>query len=427
LLDAGEQALFARLAVFVGGCTLQAVEMICGMVDEHLIDSSTAEGTAVWEGLMSLVDQSMVRRAEQINGEPRFEMLETIREYASERLTDRGEIEHLRERHAKYYLGLAEQIEPELQSAQQVSWLEQLDLEHGNLRAALEWALEHGATDVALRLGAALWRFWLIRGHLSEGARSLEAALMYKNSVSASVRARALHGAGILMHYRGDYTGAIAPHEESLALRRALGDRQGIAKSLNSLGLIARDQHDYARAQIYLEESLVLLRELGDKPNIAALLNNLGLVAHQLGDDERAAALYEESLALCLLNLGHVALQQKQAERATSLYQESMTLYQELADKRSIAECLEGLADVARAQGHLLSAVRWCGGADALREMTGAPRWPDDQARYDRVMNAARAHLDESTLEACRSEGLILPLEQVIVAASNWKCTTANL
>ena len=435
LLDPREQVLFTRLAVFVGGCTLEAASAICNAAGDLPMD--------IFDGLASLLEKSLLRQG--AGDEVRFTMLETIREYAREQLGARGEAAVQQQQHAEYYLALAEAAAPELRGAHQVAWLERLNAEHDNLRAALAWLLEQQAIACSLRLAGALWRFWHIRGHLSEGRRWLEAALALAgregpvppigtvpplpDTGHRVAKAQALNGAGALATSQGDYAMARALHERSLALRRELGDTRGIAASLNNLGLVAREQGDYGAARALFEESLALKRELGDKLAIANSLSNLGLVAFDQGDYGAARALHEESLtlgcelgdkwgiAISLSNLGEVARAQGDYATARVLFEESLTLKRELDDKLGIAHSLEGFAGVASAQGHAEQALRLAAAATTLREVIGGPLSSVEQARLDRWLVPARQAVSEAIQTAAWEVGRAMPVEQAIAYA----------
>lgn len=227
-LDEEERRLFRRLSVFVGGFTLHAAEAVCNATEDPPGDTL--------DRLTSLIDKSLLRQTAHVDGEPRFTMLETIREYALERLAAGEEADEIQNVHAAYYLALAEEAEPELNGAEQRAWLERLEAEHANLRAALQRSLEREDRETALRLGGALWRFWLSQGHLNEGRRWLEEALAGGGGASASTRARALNGAGTLAHYQGDYGRAAELCGESLQLSRRLEDKRHIASALGRAG-----------------------------------------------------------------------------------------------------------------------------------------------------------------------------------------------
>jgi predicted ATPase/class 3 adenylate cyclase len=460
LLDPAEQALFARHAVFVGGATIEAVETVVSELrienEELRKDPETEQFSilnsqfSILDGLASLVDKSLLRQVEVDDGASRFTMLETIREYALERLILRDEAEPLRQRHAQYYLRLAELAEPQLTGADQAAWLKQIERDHDNLRAALGWALERASPALALRFGAALWRFWYLRGYLSEGRVWLERVLVaatHTTSPLTRLRAQVCNAAGVLAREQGDYARALALHEQSLVSFRDLGDRQGVADALNNLGTVASEQGDYVRAQALLAEALALCRNLDDQRGEALALNNLGTIAGEQGDyalskilfaealalrrdlDDKqgiadtlvnmgtiallqddydgAARLSEECLALgrelgnkhlivdTLVNLGAIALIQGDPDHAAELFAEGLALCRELGDVRNSAYCLEGLAGVAGAQGRPERAARLWGTAEALRETRGVPLPPAERARYHERVAVTRAQLDE--------------------------------
>jgi predicted ATPase/transcriptional regulator with XRE-family HTH domain/Tfp pilus assembly protein PilF len=362
LLDEKEQAIFRRMSVFVGGCTREAVQAVCLL--------GSAPGVDLPGSIASLLDKSLLQQ-EAAGEDVRLRMLEITREYATERLAE-SEAEVVQKRHAEYYLSVAEAAEPQLKGGQQIAWLDRLEAEHNNLRAALQWSLQYGEVEVALRLGSALWRFWLIRGYLSEGRRWLEEALALKaagaGAVPATVRANALNGAGNLAYSAGDYAAALALHEESLSLRRELGDKQGMAGALNNIAVVWRDRGDYERASKHFEESLDLKRELGDKMGIASSLNNLGVVRQRQSNYDAAQASYEESLliwreagekygiATALTNLGVLHGFRGNYEAARSLHEESLAIRRKLGDKLGIATSLANIATVVLAQGDYASA-----------------------------------------------------------------------
>ncbi len=422
LLAEDEKRLFRQLSVFVGGCTLEAVEAVCGGEGDLEID--------VLSGVESLLDKSMLRQKEQADGEPRFTMLETIREYGLECLKEGGETETLR-RHAGFFLTLAEEAEPELTGSRQVELLGQLETEHDNLRAALQWMGASGEIELGLRLAGALWRFWDVHGYLSEGRKWLEGFLAraQSGSIPASVRAKATNGAGVLAGTQGDFERQDVILQESLALYRELGDKLGVAQSLNNLGSIAYSRGDWERAAALYMESLSLRRELGDKWGIANSLNNLGGVAYSQGDYERAAALYAESLELrrelgdrrgigmSLNNLGEVAQQQGDYERAAALYIESLDLRRELGDKLFIASSLSNLGEVACDQGDCERAAHLFGAAEALRETIGSPLPLAKRHEYERRVAAACDALGRESFAAAWAEGRAMTLKQAIAYA----------
>jgi len=362
LLSAGEQRLLRHLSVCAGGCTAVAAEAVCA-----------AEGTpagAAPDLLDGLVAKSLLG-LEDADGAGRYRLLETVRQYGWERLKQAGEATVARRRHAAYYLSLAEEAEPALTGPDQGRWLQRLDREYDNLRAALRWARDSGEQEGGLRLAAALWRFWYVRGRQSEGRQWLEDLLGVRGggdagstgSASTPARARALYGASVLAAEQGDYRRAKALSTESGALFEQFDDTLGRARALNLLATVMRYQGDQTRAAALYEQSLVLFRQLGHAQATAVALNNLGAMAVDQGDYARAATLNEESLAIkralgdvrgiarSLLNLGEVARYQGDHDRARLLFAESLTLSRELEDGPSIALALNNLGDVARARG----------------------------------------------------------------------------
>jgi predicted ATPase/Tfp pilus assembly protein PilF len=350
LLSEAERALLRRLSVFAGGCTLEAVEVVCAG------DGVAAE--EVLELLGHLVDKSLVLAEEQ-RGEAWYRLLETIHQYGQEELHGSREEAELRVRHRDWYVALAERAEPELQGPEQGEWLERLEREHDNLRAAVDMSIETGEAEAGLRLGGALSGFWDGRGYLSEGRERLAALVRLEPASRTAPRAKALNGAGVLACRQGEYTAARARHEESLSIYRKLGDKLGVATSLHKLGFVTNLQGGPSEARSLFEESLAIFRELGDEHGIANSLRNLGNVASCQGDYAAARALYEESLlidrrlgdrrgiAYSLGNLGIVAMKEGDYAAARTLYEESLAIARQLGDRRVIATTLHYLGNVA--------------------------------------------------------------------------------
>lgn len=420
LLSEKERVMLRRLSVFTGGWMLEAAEVVCA---KGRIDSSD-----VLNLLTQLVDKSLVV-VEERGGKARYRLLETVRQYAEEKLRESGEEARVRGRHQDFFVAFVERAEPELTGPEQAAWLDRLESDHDNLRTALGDALKAGAEEVALRLSGTLWRFWWYHGHFAEGRRWLEAALASSTALSGPLRAKALVGISSLVRSQGDYGAARIFCEESLVLSRRLEDKKGTALALTALASIVYYQGDYAHAKACYAESLALYREMGDKRGIAVVLSNQGEKALYQGDYEGARVLCEESLALfreigerrgiaVLLNsLGDVALHQGDCPRATALFAQSLTLYRELVDKESIAECLEGLAEVARTQGRVGRAARLCGAAEALREAIAAPLRPPERASYDRCVALLRTAFGDSAFAASCERGRAMTLEQAIAYA----------
>jgi predicted ATPase/DNA-binding CsgD family transcriptional regulator len=375
LLPADEHRLFWRFSVFVGGCTLGAVEAVCGEADTGAL--------GVLDGVASLLDNSLLQQTEQAGDEPRFVMLETIREYGRECLEASGEEEEIRRAHANFFVVLAEEAEPKLCSAERENWVHRLEREHENLRAALSWSVERKEAATALRLGGALWRFWLLQGHLSEGRKFLEKVLAIgvpqagrlaatssgalTTQVPSAVRAKVLGGAGVLAHSQGDSRQAKVLCEESLALFRELGEKRGMVASLNGLGLIVgqatRARNDYAVARALYEESLAIVRELGDLWGIAETLWEFARVAFYQGDYTAGYPLCEESLAIFrelgdrrriaeILGslVGYMAFYQGNYAAELISMEESLAIMRELGDRRSSAKLLWFLGHAAFVQ-----------------------------------------------------------------------------
>ncbi len=412
-----ERGLLRRLAVFVGGFTLEAAEAIGagdGVRDRDVLDL-----------LVRLVDKSLVLVDEQ-DEKMRYRLLETMRQYAWAKLVEVGETEVVRERHRVFFLKLAERAEPEWSAANQAAWLDCLEVEHGNLTAALEWSLER-APEAGLQFAAAVWRFWEMRGHLSEGRQWLEGLLRAAGErASAAVRAKALNGAGAMAQVQGDHPRAVALFEEALALWRQLGDRLGVSKALNNLGIVICKDGDYARARSYFEQSLAIKRELGDKGGVAISLGNLAFAVLSQGDYTVARSYLEQSLAIgrevgdkgsiaiTLNNLALVMVNQGDHSAAHAFLEESLAIKRELGDTRGITASLEEFARVAAAQGQIERAARMYGAAEGLREQIGARTPVSDRAHYDRSVAEVRAAIGEERFAAAWAQGRATTLEQAI-------------
>jgi predicted ATPase/class 3 adenylate cyclase len=379
LLDQESRKLFRRLSVFVGGCTLEAAEALCG-------ENQIAE-TDVFDGVASLVDKSLLRREERAGGESRFAMLETIREYGLECLTASGEAAAIRRRHASVFLELAREAAPLLETPEQRAWLDRLELEHDNLRAALRWAVEQQEADFGLELGAVLSLFWVMRGKVTEGREWLAALLSLPEAkVPTAASAKVLNGAGILARYQGSYAAARSLIQESLAIYRELQDRKGVADALANLGNVTLYQGDYALARSLYEESITINRILGNQQGIADALSHLGVMAMHQGDFPTARSLHEESLAIwkelgdgygiawALNYLGSVANAMGDYATAESLHQRSLSLYREQNNKQGIAGSLHNLGEVAACQDNYERAVALLDeGLGLFREMGDRP------------------------------------------------------
>jgi predicted ATPase len=327
LLNEQEKALLCRLSVFAGGWTLAAAEAVGA--------GEVIEDWEVLDLLTSLADKSLVV-AEQSEGQTRYRLLETVRQYARDRLRESGEGEAVQERHQAFFVVLAEETEPQLRGPEQQLWLERLETEHDNLRVALEWR----GDEASLRLAGALERFWYVRGHFSEGRAWLGSAFSATAGLGrTAMRAKALNGAGALASSQGDYVSTRTLHEEALAIQRELGNRRGIANSLSGLGSVAKDQGDFALARTMYEEALALRRELGDRWGIAYSLESFAALTSVQEQAQRAARLWGAAQAL------------REAIGAPLAPSERIRYDQRLAETRSMmgevafaAACSEGRA-----------------------------------------------------------------------------------
>jgi predicted ATPase/transcriptional regulator with XRE-family HTH domain len=345
-LDEEEQRLFRRLSVFAGGCTLEAAEAVCSALHDgkragHLLERVT-----------SLLDKSLLQSIQQEGKESRLLMLETIREYGLEALEASGEMEEIGRAHALYYLRLAEEAESKLRGPQQTRWVGRLEQEYDNLRAALQWTLEHEECRLALGIGSALLEFWLIEGHVGEGYALLERALANSEGIEAAVLAKALAACGWLAWAQGDFSQAEEWCQKSLALYREERETPGIALSLYRLGWVGILRGEHARACLLLEESLAYFRELHDSLGISDALRALGNVSLIQGQYASASTLLEESLALyrkagytsgmaeALNLLARALLFQGELARAESLLEEGLALCRQVGYKRGLAFAL---------------------------------------------------------------------------------------
>ena len=444
LLDDDGRTLFRRLSVFAGGCTLEAVEDVCGG------DLDT---------LGSLVDESLVRS----DGE-RFGMLETIREYAAELFDAGGEAGGVRRAHAAHYLRLARAAAPGLAASDQAMWRAKLETDHDNLRAALRFSLDSGDAATALELSALLGRFWLERGYLGEGRLWLEEALAAPAEASPT-RTRALTANGVLAHYQADYDHAEELCRAALELSRTLADPRGVAEALTGLALVRRTRGDYGEAETIFQEALSVYEDLDDEAAAARTLDRFAIALMLSGDADRARSLFERSLeqfrrlgdatgvafglhglafarapgcdlaaraqadesldilrglgdrrnvAKVLWSVADVNADLGDAATAAAQLEESLTLFVEFGDRWFCGLVLESAACLAAAQGDADRAARLCGAADAVWEAIEAPLPECFSERHDQAVAEVRRRLGEDSFEAVRDEGRRLPLPATI-------------
>ena len=408
LLTPAEQQLFSWLAVFRGGCTLEAAEAVA---DADL------------DTLQSLVDKSLVRHSDE-----RFWMLETIHEYAAERLEASGEAEELRRRHAEHFLALAEEAEPHLFGREESrEWLDRLSREHDNLRAAIDHVQAFGETELALRLVGAVWEFWRDRAHFAEGRRRLESALRADERPTAA-RAKALNAAAAMAGLGGDAATGRLHAEEALALHRALGLARGIAESEMWLGWAVGNEGDWAGAQRLFDESVGRFRELGDEHSILLATTLLAYACRELGDRERARALDEDNLrrarelrneqieATTLDGLASYAVEEGQVEDALSMATESLCIYHDLGDPHGIAIELRRCSCALALKGRAATAAQLLSSAEALHEEIGGTM-PWITRMKEEALAAIRLQLDQAAVAEAWELGRTMTVDEAVALA----------
>jgi non-specific serine/threonine protein kinase len=422
LLAEQERALFYRLSVFAGGFTLEAAEAIGagdGIEKRDMLDL-----------LSRLVDKSLVVAETQGASEARYHLLETIRQYANEKLLASGEVERVHERHLAFYLALAEEAEPHLREPIQLRWMKELEAEHDNLRGALDWSLgKHGQAETAQRLAGALADFWLLQSRYTEGKDWLRRALARDQPGPAAIRAKALAGAGWVEFWLGGLERPRSFFAEAAGLYRTLGAQRDLARALIGWGNVALTQGEAALAAGVLEEALALAQSADDQWAIAHALRCLGGVARLKGDDERAWQLYEECLAIqrglgdrgylavALNNAAVAAYARADYRRAAQLWVENLKVRQEFGPRLHLRYTLSGLASVAAVTGQPALAARLNGAVEAVNRAMGAQWHPRDQVEGEQELAALRAQLGEAEFSQAWAEGLAMPTEHAIELA----------
>ncbi len=425
LLAPEEQAQFWRLAVFVGGCTLEAAEGV--------VSAAGDPGPAVFDTVASLTDKSFLRLEGGPGGEPRYRMLETVREFALERLEASGEERAVRDAHAAYFLALAEAAAVDDRGAEEASWLGRLEADRANLRAALGWLDARGEALALLRLATALYRFWRVHGPVAEGRSWLARALALPATAGDPGRATALIWAADLTRMQSEPAAAIALLDEAAEWARARDDQPVLACVFGLGGIVALEQDDDAEAERLLEASVELSRT--QDPNslpgryLSSTLDALGIVARRRGDLARAVVLAEEALALTrvrrwswaeaiqLASLGAIAREQGELARAMELYRDGLRLAWAQRDRRNIASILVGLAAVVAASGRPTAAVRLCGAAESLLDAAGVGLAPSGRTDQEQAIRMLRAALGDERFAAGRAAGRILTPEQALALA----------
>jgi predicted ATPase/DNA-binding winged helix-turn-helix (wHTH) protein len=457
LLTPAEQKLFRRVSVFVGGATLEAVEAVC--------DAQEDLGVDLLDGIGSLLDKSLIGHADGGNSEPRFTMLETIREYGKERLDESGEIDATRRAHAAYCLVLAEEGASHNTAVDREVWLSRCDLEHDNFRAAISYLVESENSEWGLRLGNALLWFWEPREHLTEGRRAMGALLDIPDTTLVSEqRAQAFFTAGVLADIQLDSAAALESHWRALEMHRELGDQNGIAMSLGALAIsshkaglgdearsyaeeslriwkelgsgafilglhnlanIATKQGDFKAARVTYEMTLDAFRSMGDQRGMAVALNGLGDVAVALGDNVGAREFYKQSLAgfrqiddlwgvaAVLRDLGDLACRDRDPN-AGSLYKDALSIFHKTGHRRGMALLLQRLADCAVQSGQPDCALTLAGAAAALREHLGVSLSSAEQDKLDQTLEAARTQVSATEQDHLLSKGRSMTIEQLV-------------
>jgi tetratricopeptide (TPR) repeat protein len=466
------QELFRRLAVFVGGCTIDAAEAVVSelRIENEELRSHQSESEflnsqfSTLNLLGSLVDQSLVQQVGGVDGMPRFVMFETIREYALERLVEHGEVDRLRRQHAAWSLDLAQSAEPALTGPQQQLWLDRLEQEHANLSAAIQWSLDQREIEMAIELCAALWKFWQFHCHYSLGEHWMEAALAQSSALELPLRAKVLCGAGWLAYSAGDNVRAQTLFDEGLALARALHEPHHTAMALHGAGQMAQVHGNYAQARALYEESLALFRQLADSEEIAWSLHHLGKLAREQGDNACATALFEECLAL-FRNVGHgwgialaarhlgymaylkgdhalareyyrealalsedlgdtassmwtcgclaeMAAAEADCRRAAALFAEGLKLARDLGDNQGVSWCFAGLVRLATIERSSEQTAQLLGAIDSLLDRLDIRLSLAEQAEWERQLAGVRAQLAEATFAAAWAGGVAMRVEQ---------------
>ncbi|MGC1379849.1 MAG: tetratricopeptide repeat protein [Candidatus Baltobacteraceae bacterium] len=464
LLSTDEQSWFRRLSVLQGGGDLEAAAAVCG--------DPSGEHSVLFR-LAPLVNKNMLSLVEDAEAEPRVSMLEMLREYAQERLEECGEAAETQRRHAEYVLAFAQGAERELSGGSQGRWLARFELEHGNIRSALQWAASGEETAVGFRLVSAVWRFWWMHGHLTEGlswvrrflemqaaspvelpdtlyGKVLRAHVVllsalgnFDEALASCEKAIALQrrigdepglGAsltslGIIEQFRGEYDRSEAAHAESLAIRRRLGDEAGIATSLSNLASTAFSKNDLAQAAALGGESAEIYRRLGHESGLAHALMKIGLATAAGGNYEGAEELFNECLRMqraagntgsiyySLVNLGAVAHKRGMYEIALTRYHEALDLLDAMPNKSALAKALEDIAATSARLGDPSRGARLFGAADSLRRAIGLALFPSERADYDSEIASVRAMLGSDAFDIQWRIGATITLERALAEA----------
>jgi DNA-binding CsgD family transcriptional regulator/tetratricopeptide (TPR) repeat protein len=422
LLSPGEQSLFRRLAVFVGGFTLEAAEWVAGCQDTL--------SPSVLPGVSALVDHSLLRRIEGHDGESRFAMLETVREFGLDQLAANEEEDEIRDAHAAYFLALAEQAEPELQDAAWESWVDRLVIELPNLRAALSYYRDQGDGEGAVRVAGALGLFWTLPSYIREGRAWLEMAIALPNAghVPTSL-AKALNAIGVVAQWQNDYAGGRRALTRALAIRHGLDDELGVAEVLGNLGNVALDTGNFDQAESLLVKSLPLYESNGKFFWVGETFIHLGHTVRARGEHARSIGYHQEAVAImrqlpgknklsdALVYLGWAEVVGGDLARARLAYAEGLALAQADGDRMRLGRCVCGAAGIAALEGDPVLAARLFAAATAQRNREQILLKPTIQAEHDRLIATVREALGEDPFASAWSEGDSLRLEEAVAAA----------
>jgi len=418
LLSQDEQRLFRRLGVFAGGWSLETAETVCDQDDLQL---------EILDGISSLVEKSLVRVA-VAGDEERFSMLETIREFATERLEESGDAREIRRAHAECFRGLAEEAEPQLVGADQREWLARLETEHDNLRGALSWSVAE-APALALAVAAAMWRFWYVRGHLTEGRQWLEAVTAPTSAKTQPLLAKALRGLAVSLEVQGEYGRSEHVAQQSLAIYEQLGDEFGLSNILETLAIAAENQGNFDLARSRYERALELSERIGDVRGATWVGNNLADLLLRQGDYETAKLRLQanirvlaelgdkEGLAFALLNMSQALLGQRNYKESLKAARESLILAEEFGDSTIVAYCFELFAAIQSAQGKASLAARSLGVAENLLDTTGIQLNPAEKLIHEDTTQRTLSELSHDEFVAGVREGRALPLDLAIAEA----------
>ncbi|MEO8042009.1 MAG: protein kinase [Acidobacteriota bacterium] len=421
LLGENEKSVFRRLSVFSGSFSVDAAESVCGQM-------SSKSDVDVVDAITSLLDKSLLIRAEGKGDKRRFGMLEVVREHAEQELRTAGDEEGAMRDHAEYFVSLGEKAEPFLQAAQSAEWLDRLEDEHDNLRATMQWSLNNDP-PIAVRLAVSVRNFWLLHSHLSEGYKWLKAALERCGEPPAALRFKLMNGLGLAARFRGDYETARKAYADGLIAGKEAGDKQGVALSSRGLGLVAMQQGDTPAAREFFESGLAISRELDDKFGIAISLSFLGDLARTEKDFSRARPLFEESLALfrgldnksavsdALNNLGAACFGEGELLLSKKHFAEAANLAFDLGNKMTISYSMDGFAALATERDEHENAAQLCGAADGLRESIGYKIEPAEGVFRNAYLEKLRSRLDGDDFDTAYERGRSTSPEKAIALA----------